>query len=114
MDNQTTQAGGAIKSTPLLAVSDLCQRECIELRGDDGQPFCCGVRMHVKAGIFGPDFAECLTCGKMIGNAASPHINGGFIPSDEWIKEHGDKTWYLMRPSNIQDHESPEHGGDSK
>jgi hypothetical protein len=103
MDNQTTQAGAAIESTQLFDVSDLCRRESIELRGDDGQPFCCGVRMRVKVGMFGHDSAECLTCGKMIGNAASPHINGGFIPSGEWIKEHGNKTWYLMRPSNAND-----------
>jgi len=81
----------------LLDVSDLCQCEGIELRGEDGQPYCCGERMIVKGGLIGPDFAECRRCGKAIGNAASPHINGGGIPSAEWLDEHGDKTWYLMR-----------------
>ena len=99
-DNPEPAAGVSSPSTALFDVTDLCQREGIELRGEDGQPYCCGGRMNVRGGMIGPDFAECRKCGKAIGNAASPHINGGRIPSDEWIKEHGDKTWCVLHTSN--------------
>ena len=82
-----------IVSSALLGVSELCQQIGIELRGTDGQPYCCGQRMTVKSGIIGTDFAECQICKKAIGNMASPHINGGGIPTDEWLKKQGEQTW---------------------
>ena len=100
MNNDTSDGGATVPCISLFDVADLCQREGIELRGDDGQPYCCGERMNVRGGIIGPDFAECRKCGKAIGNAASPHINGGCIPSDEWIKENGNKTWCVLHTSN--------------
>jgi len=80
----------------LLDITTLCKREGIDLRGDDGQPYCCGERMTVRSGIIGPDYAHCAICGKAIGNAASPHINGGYIPPEEWFAEHGTRTWYRL------------------
>jgi len=81
-------------SEPIMKkVEELCADLKIELRGEDGQPYCCGERMNVRAGLMGPDYAECQKCGEIIGNVASPHINGGFILSDEWLTEHGDATW---------------------
>ncbi len=77
----------------MKTVTDLCAELRIELKGDDGQPYHCGTHMHVKGGIIGPDYAKCETCGITIGNLASPHVNGGGIPSDEWIAEHGNATW---------------------
>ena len=97
MNNDTSDGGATVPCISLFDVTDLCQREGIELRGDDGKPYCCGERMNFRGGIIGPDFAECRKCGKAIGNVASPHINGGYIPSDEWIKENGNKTWYVIR-----------------
>lgn len=77
----------------LSSITDLCRREGIELRGDDGQPYCCGARMNVRGGILGPDYAECLRCGKAIGNMASPHVNGRGLPVDEWLETRGRETW---------------------
>ena len=108
MNNDTSDGGATVPCISLFDVTDLCQREGIELRGDDGQPYCCGERMDVRGGIIGPDFAKCRKCGKAIGNAASPHINGGRIPSDEWIKENGNKTWYVLHTSNPGVHPSPD------
>ena len=83
------------EASDLRNVSDLCAQEGIELHGDVGQPYCCGERMKVMGWLVGPDYAECLQCGKAIGNAASPHISGCFR-SDDWLKERGDKTWYCI------------------
>ena len=96
----TANEAKTVPCISLFDVTDLCQREGIELRGDDGQPFCCGERMSVRSGILGPDYAECRKCGKAIGNAASPHINGGRISFDEWVKKQGDKTWCVLRDAN--------------
>jgi len=110
MNNDTSDGGATVPCISFFDVTDLCQREGIELRGDDGQPYCCGERMNVRGGIIGPDFAECRKCGKAIGNAASPHINGGCIPSDEWIKENGNKTWYVLHTSNGKAHRPAKAG----
>ena len=93
-DNQN--APMAVASGAVLGVSELCQQIGIELRGADGQPYCCGQRMTVKSGIIGTDFAECQICKKAIGNMASPHINGGGIPTDEWLNKQGDRTWVRL------------------
>ena len=76
----------------LFSVVVLCSDEGIELRGDEGHPFCCGQRMLTKSGICGTDYAKCEKCGKTIGNVASPHI-GGVLPSEEWFSERGYWTW---------------------
>ena len=77
----------------LLSVKEICRLNNIELKEPDGQPYCCGQRMDVRSGIAGPDYAKCEVCGKTIGNLASPHINGGFIPSDQFFKENPNGTW---------------------
>ena len=74
----------------------LCKLHNIELRGDDGQPYCCGERMNVKGGLIGPDYAECLKCKKTIGDITSPHINGGLILPDKVYKDHLDGAWVCL------------------
>lgn len=68
----------------------------IELRGDDGQPYCCGQRMNVKGGIMGPDYARCKVCGQEIGNYRSPHISGSLL-GDAWFDDPK-KTWAQIQP----------------
>lgn len=80
-----------IDASDLRTIRDLCAEQGIELKDEDGQPFCCEQRMTVSGGILGPDHAECEMCGKTIGNVASPHINGGHIATDEFVKSG--KTW---------------------
>lgn len=79
----------------MKTVTDLCEELGIELKPPDGQPYHCGNRMKVKSGICGPDYAEC-NCGLRIGNMLSPHINGGIIPDENWIEEHGEATWVKL------------------
>ena len=88
MNNDTSDGGATVPCISLFDVTDLCQREGIELRGDDGQPYCCGERMNVRGGIIGPDFAECRKCGKAIGNAAKPATK-----SCTWT-EDADGNWH--------------------
>ncbi len=95
MNSETTPTGTPVDVVVMRTVTDLCAELGIELRGDDGQPFHCGERMRVKSGLMGPDYAECK-CGLRIGNAASPHINGGCILDDKWCEEHGDRTWVKL------------------
>lgn len=89
-------------------IEDVKTRTGIELRGDDGQPYCCDQRMQVKGGIIGPDYAKCHVCGQEIGNAASPHINGGCIPTAEFLQSG--KTWVRLSSTNAKD-DSPPIGG---
>jgi len=84
----------------LFDVTTLCNMLGIELRGDDGQPYCCGERMDVRGGLLGTDYAGCLKCGKAIGNAASPHCNGGRIVSEKFFTDHPQGTW--MRLDNVE------------
>ena len=81
-------------------IAEVRRRTGIELRGDDGKPYCCGQRMQVKSGVMGPDYAKCHACGQAIGNAASPHINGGYIPTDEFVKSG--KTWVRLSYPNAK------------
>lgn len=74
----------------------------IELRGEDGQPYCCGKQMRVKAGLFGPDYARCDRCGKTIWNAASPHVNGGILLHDDILSEWGDALWTSHQGAAMQ------------
>lgn len=76
----------------LADVRTIAARHGIELRGDDGQPYHCGERMEVRSGILGTDYAKCK-CGLAIGNMASPHVNGGYVMSDEWFEKHDGKAW---------------------
>ena len=90
----------------LKDVRTLCKEIGIDLQGPDGQPFCCSQRMTVRGGIMGPDYAKCEKCGKTIGNMASPHINGGYIPDEKFFEDHpNNSTW--VRLDSIHD-ESPE------
>ena len=82
-----------MKEQELKSVVVLCFDENIELRGDECHPYCCGDRMNTKSGVMGTDYAKCRVCGKAIGNLLSPHINGGGIPSSEWIEKHSYRTW---------------------
>ena len=75
----------------LADVRTLCGRLGIELRGAEGHPWHCGERMRTKVGVIGIDYAKCEQCGLTIGNMASPHINGGCVPTQEFL-ERGD-TW---------------------
>lgn len=56
--------------------------------------------MQVKGGLIGPDYAKCHTCGQEIGNAASPHINGGYIPDEAFL--NSGKTWVRLSLPNDQ------------
>ena len=81
-----------------------CAKAGIELQGEEGQPYHCGQRMQVKEGIFGPDYARCL-CGLVIGNLASPHINGGLVYSETWYDDNADTSWTILQ--------RPPQGGDA-
>ena len=77
-------------------VRTIAERAGIELRTvdeEDGVPFHCGGRMQVKGGMWGPDYARCNSCGLLMSNAASPHINGGYVLKDEIIEQYGDSLW---------------------
>jgi len=74
-------------------VEEIVRRLGIELRGEDGQPYCCGDRMQVKGGLFGPDYGKCDQCGKRIWNAASPHVNGGILLHDDVLAAWGNALW---------------------
>ena len=78
-------------------VRTIASKAGIELRGDDGQPYCCDERMQVKAGIFGPDFARCHQCDLQIWNSASPHINGGIVLNESVLERFGDEMWSWNR-----------------
>jgi len=100
--SKKTKSGAAVGCMELLGVSELCQQLSIELRGADGQPYCCGERMEVRSGIIGVDYAKCRKCGKAIGNVMSPHINGGYIVNDDFVKQHGDRTWTRLDTPNTK------------
>lgn len=74
-------------------VRTIAERAGIELRGEDGQPFCCDSRMHTKEGLMGPDYAKCSMCGTTMLNLASPHVNGGFLLNDDIMDEYGNVIW---------------------
>ncbi len=86
----------------LADVRTICEAAGVELKGEDGQPFCCGERMYVGEGVLGPNYARCDKCGKEIRNLASPHVNGGYLMSDDWFAEHGDRTWMAFRPTRVE------------
>ncbi len=69
----------------------------VDLRGDDGQPYCCGRRMHVKSGILGVDYAKCLSCGNLLYRIDSPHTNGGYVLREDVIEGLGDRVWVARR-----------------
>ena len=77
-------------------VRTIAERASIELRTveeEEGILFCCDQRMHVKAGIMGPDYAHCNQCGQTMTNQASPHVNGGILWNEEVMEAHGDRMW---------------------
>lgn len=65
----------------------------VELRGEDGQPFCCGERMDVKGGLVGVDYCKCRACGNLLTRIDSPHTNGGHIFDAEVYDALGDEVW---------------------
>ena len=69
----------------------------VELRGSDGQPYCCGVRMSVKAGFFGTDYARCDSCGAKLANIASMHVNGGHRADMDHPEVIAGRTWMAVR-----------------
>ena len=80
-------------------VRTIAERASIELRTveeEEGIPFCCDQRMHVKDGIMGPDYTHCNQCGKTMNNLASPHINGGILWNEEVMEAHGDRIWTFI------------------
>lgn len=86
-------------SMTFMSIRELCEAEEIDLRGEDGQPYCCDERMHVKSGICGPDFARCRQCGKEIRNFVSPHVNGGYLVTEEFA-ESG-RTWARVQGKEV-------------
>ena len=68
-------------------------RARIELRGEDGVPHHCGAPMRVKAGLMGPDYARCDSCGLTLYNAASPHVNGAIVWNESIMEKHGNAMW---------------------
>ena len=77
----------------------------IELRtveDEEGIPYHCKEKMQVKGGIIGPDYARCKTCGLVIYNMLSPHINGGLILKEKVIKTYGHSLW-TMRKTNQEE-----------
>lgn len=79
-------------------VRTVAERVGIVLEGEEGHPFHCGERMRTKGGVAGVDYAECR-CGLLICNAGSPHINGGYILSDELLTEHFEAMWFVAKES---------------
>ena len=77
-------------------VQTVADRAGVELQGEEGIPFHCGERMHVKSGILGPDYAKCETCGLLLYNAASPHVNGGIVWKEDVLDKFGDGLWTTM------------------
>ena len=78
-------------------VRTIAERACVELREEDGKPFHCGERMPTKHGLFGPDYAKCGSCGLTMWNAASPHVNGGYVFTEEVLEEYFDEMWTYER-----------------
>lgn len=87
------ERGFEIQGCKLGTVKTVARRAGIELRGEDGQPYHCGQRMHVKGGIFGSDWARCEACGLTMANYASPHINHGRLFDDDWYEKWGHRCW---------------------
>lgn len=86
-------------------VRTIAERAGIELRtvdGEEGIPFCCGQRMQVKGGIWGPDHARCGSCRQEIMNLASPHINGGYVLSEAVLEAHGDSIWTIRGAAKLE------------
>ncbi len=69
----------------------------IELQGEDWQPYCCGERMQVNAGLIGTDYLKCHQCKTELRNMASPHVNGGCLVGGDWLEEHGMDTWVAYK-----------------
>jgi len=92
MSNETTVLEWAknIGATDVRAAAAIIG---VELRGDDGQPFHCGVRMTVKSGIFGVDYAKCEGCGCLLMRIDSPHTNGGRVFEDADYDALGENVW---------------------
>ena len=82
-------------------VKTIAERAGVELQGEEGHPFCCGERMHTKAGLWGVDYAKCEKCKKMIVNCASPHINGGIVFTDEVYEKWGDAMWTFFEGNKV-------------
>lgn len=82
-------------------VRTICERAGIDLRGEDGQPFHCEQRMQTKEGIMGPDYAKCRGCDLEILNLVSPHVNGGYILTDDVLDTYGNQLWTISKESNV-------------
>ena len=83
----------AARRAGAMTVEKACESIGVELRGEEGHPFCCGERMHVKGGIFGVDYARCSTCENLLTRIDSPHTNGGYVFTAEEYDELGDEVW---------------------
>lgn len=66
----------------------------VELRGEEGQPFCCGARMDVRSGIIGPDYSRCKICGNVLFRIDSPHTNGGVVLTQEVCERLDNRVWF--------------------
>lgn len=91
-------------NVPHADARTIAERVGIHLEGEEGHPFHCGERMRTKGGIAGTDYAECK-CGLIIANAGSPHINGGYILSED-LYEHFDAMWFIAAdPATVISHD---------
>lgn len=84
------------KEMALYTVVEIAEATGIDLRGPAGHPYHCGERMHVKAGLIGPDYAQCEACGLTIGNAASPHISRWERSAEIDSQEIDGRTWIVL------------------
>jgi hypothetical protein len=96
-ENQPAINRDPILSDSLSELKSLCEKENVQYYGPDNL-YCCGVPMYTGAGPFGPDYACCGCCGKILANISSPRINGGIIPSDNFLRLHGQQTWVRTGP----------------
>ena len=71
-------------------VRTIAERAGVELRGEEGRPFCCRNRMQTKAGRMGTDYARCRKSGRVVCCMASPPMNEGIVWNKDIIELHGD------------------------
>jgi hypothetical protein len=94
---KTHDIKGSEYLSPLLDLKSLCEKEAV-IFFDWDNLYCCNVPMYTGVGPWGPDYACCGCCGKILGNIASPRINGGVFPSNEFLQKNGERTWVRGGP----------------
>lgn len=82
-----------------MEIQDAAASIGVELRGEEWHPFHCGVRMRTFVGIIGLDLSRCESCGAELRRIDSPHVNGGYILSEDRLQELGERVWWAIPPS---------------